>query len=113
GAAALVERVVPEVTAAIGTTGERLSDLRNSARIGREDLVARLAEELRVSDEFESVRFYYHHMEHGTLPLKGVSEAVFTALSRLLKVSVDRIRKAAEASQRQEWGTGEVVFART
>lgn len=112
GAAAFAERMAAEIVADMATGEKRLIDLRTSAEIARESLVDRLARELDLPDETESVSYYYHHLERGNLPVEGVSESVFEALSRILKVSAKRIRDAAEASRR-DMGPGEPVFART
>jgi len=119
GAAELSERVVAALSAEAAVAAEtsagseRLKDLRDGAMIARAALVEQLADELGLlPEEGERVGFYYHHMERGTLPLAGISDRVFEALADILRVGIERLRRAAELSQREE-GSGESVFARS
>ena len=112
GASTITERVMTAFAEAPDAQAERLKDLRDSAELARGVLVERLAKDLALPDEGERIGFYYHHLEQGTLPVEGVSERVFEALARILKVGVVRLRRAAENSQRAP-GAGEPVFARS
>lgn len=105
GAAEVADRVYAAITS------ERLKDLRDAAQISRATLVERLAEALGVGGKSERVGFYYHHLELGNLAADGVSQRVFEALSSLLGVGVERVRRAAERAA----GTrgGEPLFARS
>lgn len=108
GAAELAERVFE----AVATPGpERLKDLRDAAEISRASLVERLADALGAPEMSGRVGFYYHHLELGTLSVDGVSAAVFEALSSILGVAAERIRRAAELSSRS--AGGEPIFARS
>lgn len=111
GAAEITERVVDRLAGDPAGDAERLKDLRDRAKIARASLVERLAAALALSSESKRVEFYYHHMEQGTLPLDGVSAWVFAALADVLQVGEDRLRRAAERSQREP-GPGEQVFTR-
>lgn len=112
GAARVAERVMAAFAEAPEAEAERLKDLRDGAELARDALVGRLAGLLAVPGEDERVGYYYHHLEQGTLPLAGISGRVFEALAEILQVGVERLRRAAENSQREP-GPGEPVFARS
>ena len=57
-----------------------LPRLRRRAELTRDQVVERLADALGVTGKEAKVKLYYHQMENGLLPLKGVSERVFDAL---------------------------------
>jgi len=73
-----------------------LPRLRNEARVPRDELVRRLATALGVADHEEKVHRYYHQMEQGRLPARGVSQRVLEALGEILDRSADALRRAGE-----------------
>jgi hypothetical protein len=74
-----------------------LPELRDRAGLKRSELVARLAGRLGVSDRTEKVARYYHEMEQGLLPSRGVSERVLEALGGIVGESVAALREAGRA----------------
>jgi hypothetical protein len=74
-----------------------LPRLRDRAGLKRAELVERLAASLGVSNRAEKVARYYHEMEQGLLPAKGVSERVLQALSQITGETVDALRDAGRA----------------
>jgi hypothetical protein len=69
---------------------------RDEARLPRDEVAARLAAALGVSDRVDKVHRYYHEMERGKLPPRGVSERVLEALSSILGRSAEVLRRAGE-----------------
>jgi hypothetical protein len=115
-AGSVAERAVARVTEswseAAGQLPVELVRLRNAKRITRADLVSRLADSLGVSEMREKVAFYYHRLEHGLLPAKGVSTKVWDALATLLETSADSLREAASSVRAQASAEG-AAYART
>lgn len=77
-----------------GRWPELLPELRNRAKLRRADLVARLAAALGVAGREQKVGFYYHRMEQGLLPERGVSDRVIEALSTILGEPAEELRRA-------------------
>ena len=63
----LVESLHESLAGASGSWPVLLPELRNRARIKREELVERLAAALGVAGREEKVAYYYNQMEHGRL----------------------------------------------
>jgi hypothetical protein len=93
----VVARLAESWSAASGHLPVELVDLRKEKAIKRSEVVDRLAEVLGVSAKREKVAFYYHRLEHGLLPARGVSSRVFDALAGILGTSAERLRSAGEA----------------
>src|SRR5262249_30572420 len=91
-AEALTESLHASLHGAAGVWPRILPQLRTRAKIRREDLVRRLAEQLGVADRPERVAEYYNRMEHGTIYSAGVSQKVLVALGRILGVSAESLR---------------------
>jgi hypothetical protein len=90
-----------------------LKQARTAAEIPRSTLVSRLAAALGVQAQERKVRDYYHEMELGLLPARGVSDRVLEALSRIVNVPVERLRAAGERLAPPGAGAAGPVFART
>jgi hypothetical protein len=71
-----------------------LPRLRDRVGLKRSELVQRLADALGVGNKAEKVATYYHQMEQGSLPEKGVSDRVLEALSQLVGESTHALREA-------------------
>ena len=78
-----------------GGWGELLPALRQRARLGRDELAARLADALGVGDRAPKVARYYARMEDGRLDPGGVSDRVLEALGALVGTTAARLRAAA------------------
>ena len=80
------ERTVDELERALGGQAglwpALLPRLRDRAGLKRCELVERLADALGVGDRKDKVADYYHEMEQGLLPARGVSDRVLDALAR-------------------------------
>jgi hypothetical protein len=91
-----------------------LPRLRNRAQLKRKELVERLAAALGAGEKEEKVAGYYHEMEQGLLPARGVSSRVLEALGEIVGETAERLRGAGEAvgggggAER-----GDAVFARS
>ena len=109
-----VERVYESSEGVSGTWPELLPRLRSQARIKRSDLVERLANALGFADEASVARIgdFYHRMEHGTLPSRGVSSRVVDALASVVGVTAEQIRSAGNGDPFDDAATG-AAFART
>jgi len=90
-----------------------LPRLRNRAQIKRRELIEALAERLGVGDRTEKVAGYYNQMEQGTLESAGVSDHVLDALSGLVGVGADALRRAGEPLGERPASGDAAVFART
>jgi hypothetical protein len=82
------------------------------AGLARDQLVARLAEDLGVADKRDKVHLRYHQMERGLLDPARVRAKVLEALGRILDVSVDRLRAAGERLSPPPAPGKAAVFAR-
>jgi hypothetical protein len=71
--------------------------LRERAQLKRADLVARLAAALGVTGREQKVASYYHEMEQGLLPARGVSDRVLDALASIVGSTRDALRSAGQA----------------
>jgi hypothetical protein len=91
-------RTVDELERALGGQAglwpALLPRLRDRAGVKRSDLVERLAAELGVGDRKDKVAGYYHQMEQGLLPARGVSDRVLDALARIVGENAQALRDA-------------------
>ena len=92
------ERTVDELERALGGQAGLwpavLPRLRDRAGLRRSELVERLADELGVGDRKDKVADYYHEMEQGLLPARGVSDRVLDALARILGDTTQSLKDA-------------------
>ncbi len=113
-AATVAEGVQRSLEGESGLWPALLPRLRARARLRRSELVAQLAARLGAQAEEEKVALYYHQMEQGLLPERGVSETVLDALGQIVDWSGEALRKAgqmpAPGPRRDDPGA---VFART
>ena len=95
------ERTVDELERALGGQSglwpALLPRLRARAGLKRSELVERLADELGVGDRKAKVAGYYHEMEQGLLPARGVSERVLDALGRIVGETTQSLKDAGRA----------------
>jgi hypothetical protein len=95
------ERTVDELQRAIaGRSGlwpALLPELRGRAGLKRRELVERLASLLGVADRTDKVARYYHEMEQGLLPERGVSARVLEALGQIIGETSEALREAGRA----------------
>jgi hypothetical protein len=95
------ERTVDELERAIagqaGLWPAVLPGLRGRAGLKRSELVERLASALGVSGRKDKVADYYHQMEQGRLPARGVSDRVLEALGQLVGETTQALRQAGRA----------------
>ena len=94
-----VDRAFDSIEGVSGAWPDVLPTLRKQQRILRSALVRRLADALGVgTDEpqVSKVGVYYHRMEHGLLPARGVSDTVLSALAGLIGTTPEALREAGE-----------------
>jgi hypothetical protein len=112
-AAAVTEDVERSLSGASGLWPALLPRLRGRARLRRAEVVSQLAARLGAQGQQEKVGLYYHQMEQGLLPERGVSDTVLEALGRIVGYTGEALRKAgrlpAPGPQRADEGA---VFAR-
>jgi hypothetical protein len=89
-----VARVAETWSEASGELPVELVRLRNEHEIKRAELVTELADSLGVPESREKVASYYHRLERGLLPARGVSGKVWDALAKLLGTSAEALRQA-------------------
>jgi hypothetical protein len=112
------ERTVDELERALrGQSGlwpALLPQLRNRSGMKRSELVQRLASALGVADKAAKVGDYYHQMEQGLLPARGVSDRVLDALGGLVGETAGALREAGYAIRPSEPGgaAAQAAFAR-
>lgn len=97
GLALFAEQVNSALYSEAGNWPVVLPALRDKARLKRSDLSARLASALGAGDQQEKVASYYHQMERGLLPAKGVNDRVLDALSSIVGQSAEALRRAGRA----------------
>jgi hypothetical protein len=95
------ERTVDELERALGGQSglwpALLPRLRDRAGLKRTELVERLAAALGVGDRTAKVAGYYHEMEQGLLPARGVSDRVLDALGKIVGERTQALREAGRA----------------
>jgi hypothetical protein len=112
-AAPVAEDVQRSLAGAGGLWPALLPRLRGHARLRRAELVAQLAERLGAQSQRDKVALYYHQMEQGLLPERGVSDAVLEALGRIVGYTAEALRKAGQMPAPGPPRTDEgAVFAR-
>src|SRR5918999_5668262 len=93
-------RVTDEVHRTLaGTSGlwpALLPRLRGRARLRRAEVVSQLAARLGAQGQQEKVGLYYHQMEQGLLPEKGVSDTVLDALGKIMGYTGEALRRAGQ-----------------
>lgn len=85
------------LTGEAGLWAVELPRLRERAQLKRADLVARLAATLGLTGREQKVATYYHEMEQGLLPARGVSDRVLDALASIVGSTRDALRSAGQA----------------
>jgi hypothetical protein len=113
------ERTVDELERAIagqaGLWPALLPRLRNQAGLKRSTLVERLASALGVTDHQDKVANYYHEMEQGLLPARGVSDRVLEALGQIVGETAQTLKEAGRGLTPPDEGASgapAVAFAR-
>lgn len=95
------ERTVDELERAIvgqaGLWPALLPRLRDRAGLRRSELVERLANALGFGDRRDKVAGYYHEMEQGLLPARGVSDRVLDALGQIVDETAQMLREAGQS----------------
>jgi hypothetical protein len=95
-AAAVAEEVQRALSGSSGLWPALLPRLRGRARLRRAEVVSQLAARLGAQGQQEKVGLYYHQMEQGLLPEKGVSDTVLEALGRIVGYTADGLRRAGQ-----------------
>ncbi|HSI80255.1 MAG TPA: hypothetical protein VK919_06340, partial [Solirubrobacterales bacterium] len=91
------DAAVRSLAGASGAWPVLLPRLRARARLRRDELIARLADDLGVGERADKVAAYYHRMEQGSLPAAGVSRRVLDALAAIVGAGAETLRRAGEA----------------
>lgn len=95
------ERTVDELERAIvgqaGLWPALLPRLRDRAGLKRSELVERLANALGFGERRDKVAGYYHEMEQGLLPARGVSDRVLEALGQIVGETAEALREAGQS----------------
>lgn len=87
-----------------------LLEARQSAHIGRDELIERLASALGLAGRERAVTDAYHEIEAGLVAPANVREPVWTALASILRTSAEKLREIAVRPLPPAQG---LVFART
>lgn len=95
----MVERLDRSLRGHSGLWPSLLPRLRDRARLTRRQLTKRLAAALGQSQREEKIASYYHQMEHGRLPARGVSARVLEALGEIVDAPAAALRRAGEATR--------------
>jgi hypothetical protein len=95
-AAAVAEEVHRSLAGAGGLWPALLPRLRAHARLRRAEVVAELAARLGAQSQRDKVALYYHQMEQGLLPEKGVSDGVLDALGKIVGYTGEALRRAGQ-----------------
>jgi hypothetical protein len=96
-AEATVDVLQRAITGESGLWPAVLPRLRKRAGLKRRELVLQLAKALGVDAQTEKVGRYYHEMEQGLLPARGVSDRVLEALATLIGSTASSLRNAGQA----------------
>jgi hypothetical protein len=96
-AEATVDVLQRAITGESGLWPAVLPRLRRRAGLKRRELVLQLAQALGVDTQTEKVGRYYHEMEQGLLPARGVSDRVLEALATLIGSTPSSLRDAGQA----------------
>ncbi len=109
-----VDALQRAITGSSGIWPVLLPRLRERAGLKRRELVRGLAEALGVGSKTDKVERYYHEMEQGMLPARGVSDRVLEALASLVGSTARGLREAGQRlAAGVEWeGAADHAFAR-
>ena len=92
------DEVVSRLDGASGAMPGLLVELREGNGLLQQDVVEALSGDLDASPaEAEKIDDYYHDLEFGNLPARGISGRVFDSLARILGTTSDALRRAGEA----------------
>jgi hypothetical protein len=95
------ERTVDELERALGGQSglwpTLLPRLRDRAGLKRSELVERLAAALGLRNLTSKVAGYYHEMEQGQLPARGVSDRVLEALGQIVGETTQTLKDAGSS----------------
>lgn len=109
----LADRMVEQLGGATGAMPREVVKLRSSRGINQEDVVEKLAEEYGASDqEREKIDDYYHDLEFGNLPAKGISDRLLDSLAVILGTTRETLRKAGQALGPSGGPSSGVLYAR-
>jgi len=89
-----LDRLGRAVEGVSGLWPSTLPRLRGRAKLGRDEIASRLADELGNPDGSDKIKAYYHDMEWGELPAEGVNDQVIESLARILDAEPDELRQA-------------------
>lgn len=96
--ARLIGSVASRLDGASGGMSRLVVDLREGRHLLQEDVVEALATELDATDtEKEKIDDYYHDLEFGNLPARGISGKLLTSLGRILGTTAEKLREAGQA----------------
>jgi hypothetical protein len=95
GAREMANSVMAGIGGRSGQWPVLLPKLRNEARLSREEVMSNLAAALGAEGaEAEKVGDYYHDMEWGSLPAKGVTGQVLEALAKIYRTTAGTLRES-------------------
>lgn len=94
----LTDRMVDRLGGAGGAMSGEVVKLRNRQGLNRKDVVGKLSEEFEASpEESEKIDDYYHDLEFGNLPARGISDRLLDSLAGMLGTTREALRKAGQA----------------
>ncbi|MGK2955855.1 MAG: hypothetical protein ACSLFI_09335 [Solirubrobacterales bacterium] len=113
GARELANSLIAGIGGRSGQWPVLLPRLRNEAKLSREEVMSGLATALGAEgEEVEKVGDYYHDMEWGSLPAKGVTGQVLEALAKIYRTSAETLREAGQQLGPESPRQSGLIFAR-
>lgn len=109
----VTEAVMSQIGGASGGLSRLVRKLRENLQLKQSDVVEGLASEFEANaEEKEKIDAYYHALEWGSLPARGLSDRLLDSLAVLLETSRDKLRQAGQALGPSQASATGPVFAR-
>lgn len=109
----LTDRAMLELDGATGGLSAMLTRLRRRRKMKFDEVVDALADVLHANGK-EKVKIgaYYHDIEYGNLPARGINQKAFDAMAMVFKIKPDALKSAARTLGPAQASSTGPVFAR-
>lgn len=95
---AMASKMAARLDSASGAMPQLVISLRETEGLLQADVVEALAGELNATPpEKEKIDDYYHDLEYGNLPAKGISAKLLASLAKILGTTTEALRDAGQA----------------
>ncbi len=109
----VTQRVVAELDGATGGLSALLTGMRRKLQMRQSEVVDDLADALDADDQEKAkIESYYHDIEYGNLPSRGITDQAFDLLAKVFRTDRKTLKAAAARLGPSQASTSGPVFAR-